>query len=205
MPADPTDIDAVKAAADLIGAYGESKPSSLHLTPDHYRDLKRSGLNTLAIDLMRVKSVRPQDIAKILNNPAIESLLEFPYPTFDDQPSYSRWRIYPPLVDAEGHKRKYHQLPGTKCRLYFLEPTRKVFADPRIPLVVVEGEKKSACAFQHGLNAVGIGGVWNWCNGESGELIEDFNFIAWVDRPVDTIFDSNIWVRQNLGQAAYAF
>jgi hypothetical protein len=90
--------------------------------------------------------------------------------------------------------------------VYFLEPVRKTFTDPRIPLFIVEGEKKCAKAFQHGLNSVGVGGCWNWCNGDgdTGELIGDFNHIALVERAVELIFDSNIWVREDLGRAVYA-
>lgn len=200
------DIAAITAAADPSAADGylDTQRPSLHLAPEHYRDLTRtSGLNAATIDLMRVKSVRPADISRITSNRGVESILEFPYSTFDGKP-FSRYKLFPPQKDSTGHKQKYHQLPDTGCHLYFLEPVRKLFTDPRIPLGLVEGEKKCAAAFQHGLNGICVAGVWSWCKSDTGELIDDFKHIAWADRSIELIFDSNIWVREDLQRGVYA-
>jgi hypothetical protein len=70
------------------------------------------------------------------------------------------------------------------------------------PVVVAEGEKKTLAAYQAGLNAVGIGGVWNWLS--NGEPIADLNLIRWDGRDVTIIPDSDVFHRVDLLRAIYA-
>jgi hypothetical protein len=51
---------------------------------------------------------------------------------------------------------KYAQSAETSARLYM--PFRVGASD----LVIAEDEKKTLAAHQEGLNADGIGGLWNW-------------------------------------------
>ncbi len=70
------------------------------------------------------------------------------------------------------------------------------------PLIVCEGEKKNLAAQQAGLNAVGIGGVWNWVS--KGSPINDIGLIDWDGREVEIVPDSDVWERQDLMRAIYA-
>ena len=57
---------------------------------------------------------------------------------------------------------------------------------------------------QHGLIAIGIGGVWNWKDRESWKGIEELQVIAFADRDVGLVFDSDTWTRDDLQRAVYA-
>ena len=171
--------------------------------PEHLADLRRSGLNDHTINMMGVRSVRPTEIDKLRNGglSGVTSVLEFPYPGAN---GFSRFKLFPPLQGKDGHKIKYLQGKGTGSHLYILPPVRAVLANPSAPLRSVEGEKKTAMGVQVGLNCFGIGGLWNWLNSETGEAIGEMDHIAWVNRPVEIIPDSDIWARPELQQPVYA-
>ena len=174
------------------------------LAPTHREDLARSGLTDATIELMGVRAVPPAHIDKLKPGgfQDVESVLEFPYLALNGNDPFSRYKLFPPLCTKDNHTMKYFQRAGTGCRLYVLEPLLKALPDPRVRLVLVEGEKKAALAVQSGYMAVGISGVWSWS--ERGEAIEDFNHIAWVDRDVDIVFDSDVWMRDDLQRALFA-
>ena len=91
---------------------------------------------------------------------------------------------------------KYAQPPKTGARLYI------PFKLNDGPFYVCEGEKKTLAAHQAGMNAVGIGGLWNWLT--NGEPIEDLKLIDWDSREVVIIPDSDVFQRQDLLRAVYA-
>jgi hypothetical protein len=74
--------------------------------------------------------------------------------------------------------------------------------DPKVQLVVTEGEKKALAATQVGLCCVALGGLWSWSHG--GRPIEDLGGIDWYERRVWLIPDSDIWTRPDLRQPVYA-
>jgi Protein of unknown function (DUF3631)/Domain of unknown function (DUF3854) len=179
----------------------------VHLHPDHLADLHRSGLTAPTIAMMGCRSVRPADIDKLLKGglKGIESALEFPYPSLTPSSvGFSRYKLWPPLVEADGGVMKYFQRKGSGCHLYILEPVKKVLSDPSINLLIVEGEKKSASAVQNGKLALGLGGIWNWLESETGNGIQELDLINWVDRHVDVSFDSDVWQKINCHRALYA-
>jgi hypothetical protein len=65
---------------------------------------------------------------------------------------------------------------------------------------VCEGEKKTLVAHQAGMNAAGIGGLWNWLT--NGEPIDDLKLIEWDDRDVVIVPDSDVFQRQLLSVTA---
>jgi hypothetical protein len=71
------------------------------------------------------------------------------------------------------------------------------------PLYVCEGEKKTIAARQHGLNAVGIGGVWNWMS--KSEPIDDLKTIEWDGRECIIIPDSDVFRRVDLLRGCHSF
>jgi hypothetical protein len=70
------------------------------------------------------------------------------------------------------------------------------------PIYICEGEKKTLAAHQAGMNAAGIGGLWNWLT--DGEPIDDLKLIEWNGRDVVIVPDSDVFQRQDLLRAVYA-
>jgi len=164
----------------------------LHLHPKHLADLRKSGLSDHTTRDAGVYSMRPRDIALFFNlrrgvPDEIESGLCFPY----QGGGFARIKLFPAL-----DKMKYSQPAGTGARLYIPFPVNDG------PVIIAEGEKKSLAAYQAGLNAVAIGGLWNWlCHGEP---IDDLNLIGWDGRELTIIPDSDVFNRRDLLRAVYA-
>jgi Domain of unknown function (DUF3854) len=160
-----------------------------HFHPDHLDDLRASGLTDEIIRSARVYSLRPRFIERFFEQvPAkINSALCFPY----QGGTFARIKLFPSLG-----KMKYAQARKTGARLYI------PFSISSGAVYVCEGEKKTLAAYQAGLNAVGIGGVWNWLS--RGEPIDDLQLIAWDGRETDIIPDSDVFGRPDLLRAIYA-
>src|SRR5215471_5856324 len=177
------------AAYRLIG----SSNLSLHFHPDHLADLRASGLSDETIRQAGVYSIRPRDIALFFSArkgvpPSIETALCFPYLGGE----FARIKLFPTFG-----KMKYAQPPKTGAHIYL--PLKVTDG----PLYVCEGEKKTLAAYQAGMNAAGIGGLWNWLT--DGEPIDDLKLIEWDGRDVVIIPDSDVFGRQDLLRAVYAF
>ncbi len=164
---------------------------SHHLHPEHLQDLRASGLSDTTIKAGGVYSLAPRFIEHFFSRRGvpreIESALCFPY----QGSTFARIKLFPSLG-----KWKYAQPPGTSARLYAPLPVKDG------PLYVCEGEKKTLAAYQHGLNAVGIGGVWNWIS--KGKPIDDLSLIEWEGRDAIIVPDSDVWDRPDLMRAIYA-
>src|SRR5437016_1637374 len=97
-----------------VGAVNKTAvTSNVALSPAHFKDLRRSGLNDETIAMMGCYSVPPAEINRLspLLKPC-ESALAFPYPGVN---SFHRYRIYPALDGM-----KYWQAPNTGVHLYIL-------------------------------------------------------------------------------------
>jgi len=164
---------------------------SLHFHPEHWEDLiVKSGLTEETIRMGRVYSLAPRFISHFFKRGVpveITSALVFPYQGGD----FARIKLFPALG-----KWKYTQPKDTSAHLYMPFPIRDG------ALIVCEGEKKTLAARQVGLNAVGIGGVWNWVS--KGEPIDDIGLIDWDGREVEIVPDSDAWERPDLMRAIYA-
>ncbi len=165
---------------------------ALRLHPAHLGDLRKSGLSDETVKAAGVYSIRPTDISHFFSRRRgvprdIESALCFPYQGGE----FARIKLFPPLG-----KMKYAQPPKTGARLYIPLPVNDG------AVVVCEGEKKTLAASQAGLNAVGMGGIWNWLT--NGNLIIDLQLIDWNDREVTVIPDSDVFRRMDLMRAVYA-
>jgi putative DNA primase/helicase len=168
---------------------GNSADLGLHLHPDHLADLRASGLSDKTIRAAGVYSLAPRVIEHFFRSvpTEVKTALCFPY----QGGGFARIKLFPPL-----EKMKYAQLPNTGARLYV------PFEVTDGPVYVCEGEKKTLAALQAGLNAAGIGGLWNWLT--NGEPIEDLKLIDWDGRDVAIIPDSDVFHRQDLLRAVYA-
>jgi len=175
---------------------------NLLLHPDHLANLKASGLTDKTIAEVNIKSLSPDEIAEIFSKKKasqLQSAMLFEYPDTDH---FYRIKLFPPLIDHEGHKQKYHQNADTRPHLYIHPSVKNLLSNPSIPLSIVEGEKKTLRAIQEGIKAIGIGGLWSWLY--NGVPLLEFDSIAWAGREVAIYPDSDIWIRPDLLDAAYA-
>jgi hypothetical protein len=125
-------------------------------------------------------------------------------------------------------QRKYLSPPGRGSMLYFSPDVDAAWLeDVRLPVVVVEGEKKTLALQRlaaHGRTdgqpprfvAAGIAGVWNWrrttkedaANGgkrDVKEPIADLARLAWEGRSVLICFDADVLVNKEVHRARWAF
>jgi len=176
---------------------------AFRLDPDHLTDLEKSGLRDDTIRIMGTYSVCSADIPKLLgwNPEKIESALVLPYPGVD---GFFRLKVFPGYKDNKGHTVKYLQPKDSSAHLYVLPSVRADLANPSVPLYFTEGEKKAAKAVQEGLACVGLGGLWNWIEKDTGKGINELDPIAWPDRKCIIVPDSDIWTRIELQRAVYA-
>jgi len=171
------------------------------LAPSHLEDLRKSGLSDETIQEAKLKSVPPRLFKEILGfNAKIESMYEIPYPGTD----FSRYKLFPPLTNREGHTKKYHQPKDSAPRLY-VPPG----FDCTAPLwLITEGEKKSLKATQDGLNCLGIGGAYSGAkkNGDGkSELIPDLQNIPWKNKTVEIIPDADFKTKDHVARGFYRF
>jgi hypothetical protein len=151
--------------------------------------------------------------------------LLFPY--FDTKTSH-RWtararvrRDHPEIEDGKP-RRKYVAAFGDKKHLYFSSGAGELLADCNISVIFVEAEKSvlAGMAWAQRTNRrvlfIGTGGCWGWRGrtgvgdnakgervNETGPLT-DFNLIAWQNRDVVILFDSNATTNFNVRRARFA-
>ncbi len=173
------------------------------LHPAHLEDLRKSGLTEDDVREAAIYSARPGDIEKLTgrNIPnSGTSALVFSYYGCDD---FTRVKLFPPLVEADGTVRRYLQRKGTGCRLYIPPAVAPALADATEPLAFVEGEKKTLAVCKAGWPAVGIGGIWNFAT--DGGLIPDIKAILLKGRIFRIIPDGETWQREDLLPAVFRF
>ncbi|AWM39109.1 hypothetical protein GobsT_26150 [Gemmata obscuriglobus] len=198
------------------------------LLPQHRADLHASGLTDGQIAACGFYSESdPEVVAGLLRGhftPAraakLGPCLAFPYHAPEGTPTgYVRLKPDRPRTRTGGDKVvKYEAPAGAPNRAYLPPGTRSALADPTVPLVLTEGEKKAAAADQHGFPCVGLSGVWAWQvkrpkdpHGRGTgprQLIPDLARVVWAGRPVVLAFDSDVasnpqvrWAEWHLAEA----
>ena len=185
------------------------------LLPQHLDDLRASGLTDETIRACRFRSDTDPHVIKALlghhlstkTAAKLGACLVLPYYGPGGEPltylgrdgearTFVRVKPDKPREDMRNDRRKvkYESPAGAPSRAYIPPTTRAALSDPSSPLLITEGEKKAACADQHGFACVGLGGVWSWQvarpKDEHGkgtgprELIPDLEAVAWTRRPV---------------------
>jgi len=193
--------------------------SDLCLLPQHVADLRRSGLSDQQIRCCAFTSMNGQhDVAEMLNweSPAksIMPVLVIPFIGADGEPTgYHRVKPDKPRKDKQGKLIKYESPKGQPNRAYFPPATRTILQDATVPLVITEGEKKSAKADQESFPTIGLVGVWGWQKkrekDEDGnavgerELIDDLAGVNWQGRQVSITFDSDTADKQEIQWAEW--
>jgi uncharacterized protein (DUF927 family) len=152
--------------------------------------------------------------------------LVFPYfwPGDTHAREYRLRRDHPDLErGADGKtkvKNKYMAPPGRGNLIYFPPGvTASMLADPAIPIVITEGEKKDLALSRFFSEreelrvVISLSGVWNW-RGTVGKetdaggkrqdvkgVISDFDRIDWHKREVEIVFDTNVKTNQVVAAA----
>ena len=169
--------------------------------PNHLADLRKSGLSDEQISTCGFRTIRDsREVANVLRWSRADKLgpcLLLPYRRPDGSliPANEFARIKPdtPRTNSKpgissGKLVKYESPKGSTLKLYFPPRTCGLLADVSLPLLLTEGEKKSAKADQEGFVCIGLGGVDAWSKkrekGPDGkkigqrELIDDFDAVA---------------------------
>jgi Domain of unknown function (DUF3854) len=184
---------------------------SLPLHPEALEDLRKSGLSDATIIEAGLHTAEAGDLARLLGlrrAREVRHALVFPYDVASDRAlsrtdeAFVRCKLFPPVSDGQGHTIRYHQRPGTPPRLYLPARARATLADPTVPLLITEGEKKALKADQEGLACLAIGGLWTWRAG--GQPIADLDRIDWCNRETLIVPDSDVWTRPDLLQPVFA-
>jgi hypothetical protein len=186
-------------------------PTSRNLHPEALDDLRRSGLDDATIAEAGLYTPAPSDLPRLLSPRLlahVRHVLVFPYDEIghgalwrrDDD--FVRCKLFPPVDDGQGHTIRYYQRGGTPPRLYIPTRARMALADPTVPLLITEGEKKALKANQEGLACVAVGGLWNWQT--AGRPIADLDRIDWYEREAVIVPESDVWTRPDLLQPVFA-
>jgi len=209
---------------DTVATVGQ-----LRLSEKHRADLRASGLTDETIDANGYQTLTSAGAITILlhwrgGTEKLGPCMAIPYFRADGTmiplAEYCRLRPDTPRVkQSEDGKPprvvKYEAPKGSSARLYFPPATCKQLADPPIPLLITEGEKKAAKAAQEGFACVGLSGVEAWSKrretGPDGrkigerELLDDFSHIPLDGREVYIVFDSDISTKPEVQRAESAF
>jgi hypothetical protein len=128
--------------------------------------------------------------------------LVLPFFDADGTPTgYVRAKPDHPRTDKEGKPVKYESPKGQPNPAYFPPGFSEKYTDSSSPLLITEGEKKSAKAVQEGFACLGLVGVYGWQRRREKdseghgvgprELIPDLEALAWAGRQVFIAFDSD--------------
>jgi len=141
--------------------------------------------------------------------------LLLPLHTTDGKIGLHVYRPDNPRVHEDRSKRDEDGLHPAKVLKYELPKFASVRVDcppaclenlknPAIPLYITEGQKKADALASAGATAVSLLGVWNFKGrNEFGgtTVLADFDFIAWNDRCVRIVFDSDVMDKPAVRQA----
>ena len=172
------------------------------LLPEH-RDYLRDLTDSTLAAAPGLESVEPSDWLK---TGGVESAIRIHYLPLQNCDPFYRDKLLPAFVDGTGKRIKYFQERGTSCRLFVPEPSVDRLQDYREPVIFIEGEFKTLYGYQAGIRCpIGVGGVWSFLDRGNGELIPELDRIAFRNREIFYIPDSDVWARQDLQQAIFEF
>src|SRR5574340_506120 len=165
------------------------------ILPHHRKDLERSGIRPETARAAGVYSeIDSGKLACILDwrklPKKMAPALVFPFTAADGRNGYAR--IKPDHPRTRGDKLvKYESPKGRPNEVYLPPGVAASISDPRAQLLLTEGEKKALGATQAGLPCLGLVGVYGWKDGKREALLPVLERIAWRDRPVFVVFDSD--------------
>ena len=109
---------------------------------------------------------------------------------------------------AEHKPHRYVQPPGSGVAAYFPllgVDWREIITDPKVPIVITEGEIKAACACKHGFRTIGLGGVWSWLSKAAcTRFLPELEKVTWANRLVYMAYDSDLRTNSKVASAVNA-
>jgi len=172
-----------------------------------YRDMRadaaRSGFNDADIEVLGFAPATAMENLRSVGED--RSGYAIPYPDLYGKPTdFFRVRLF-----GGGPKdKKYTQPSGTGMHVYFSNllpkkfgPWAGILKDPTIPLVIVEGEKKSAAMCKAGIPCIGLGGVSSFGMKMPGGLLPILKKLAAGGRKITVLFDSDIATNSQVASA----
>ena len=199
-PALPPPIQAAATDQEVLMA-----PPFTGLAEAHRRYLEERSLTSDTITISGFYSARPGDLPRLAGRtvPDATSGLVIPYPS---APDFTRVRFFPPILQADGKFQKFGQPQGTGVRAYISHQVQSVIHDSSVPLAITEGEIKALAVTQAGRPCIGLGGVWNFrCKDlPRDEMIQDLEEIAWKERIVYIVPDSDAWNKKQVLLAVFS-
>ena len=175
------------------------------LLDHHVAELRRSGLTDETSTAAGIYSeVAPANLAALLDWKKYPSkcapAIVFPFSTPNGRNGYCRVKPDRPR-QCGGKAVKYESPKGQPNQVYLRPGVGDVLADPTRVLLVTEGEKKSLCASQYGFPCLGLVGVFGWKEKNRESLLPALERVAWKDRPVYIVFDSDIATKEDVQDA----
>ena len=178
------------------------------LTAVRDADLEASGLSDPKIvKKLRLTTLLDVEQTRDLTKGAAKHAVayEIPYFDLDGKPNgYSRWKL---IATKDELDFTYYQREKTIPHIYLppLVQWKQIATDTSTRIVLTEGEKKAACGCQHGLNCIGLGGVWNWrAKKWDIDVLRDFEQFSWKAREVEVCFDGDLYSNVNVSRALSA-
>jgi hypothetical protein len=135
-------------------------------------------------------------------------------------------RLDRPFI-KDGRSVKYDRPPGSANQLFFpVGVTPEMLADPTLPVIITEGEFKAMAlwrlAWWGGVDKprflpIALSGVWNWwgtigkaydengCRIDVMGPISDLSRLIWDERPILTLFDSDLEDKELVRTAQFRF
>lgn len=160
-------------------------------------DASRSGLTAKELKSLGIAPLTKEETLEITGLVAGGSY-RIPYYTLDKRDTgFFRVRLLDGPAGFAKKKLRYWQPPKTLPELYIPHVNgitwSTIAKDTSARLYITEGEKKAACGVKHGLNMLGLGGVWSWKSKKNSiPLLEGFKAFAWKGREVCIVFDNDI-------------
>lgn len=192
-------------------ARGASSVKTRDLTRLFAAKLSGSALDARAARRLRFSLETASAVAK--RGPGFDARGGFVIPYFDlagrVDPTFFRVRYLEAptgFAAAAEKERRYAQPAGTAPRAYLpplLErPWRAIAADPKLGVVLTEGELKAASAAALGFPTIGLGGVYAFRSARLGiELLPELEAFEWRERRVTIIYDSDLASNPQVAQA----
>src|SRR5215218_277841 len=179
------------------------------LADHHRRMLEASGISREVIDSRGYFTVeRKTDVAKLGFGPSLQYAPTLAIPVHGVVPGEAPWYMHRPdeTPIKDGRERKYLIPAGRKMAVDVHPLVHSGLGNPRHPLFVTEGPKKTDALISAGAKAVvGLAGVWNWrgSNGAGGKLLlPDWEWVALKGgRQVYIVFDSDVLLKEQVHQA----
>jgi hypothetical protein len=183
------------------------------LFPQHQKLLRASAISPDVARQRNYQSVDTKSRLESIDIPKAHRLVPgLLIPVYGPQSSNGEaatWQYRPdnPRIDAKGRPAKY--VTAMRGMVVDVPPgVRPHIGDPSRPLFITEGIRKVDSAVSHGIDCLGVLGVWNWRGGNANggtTALAVWEYIALNGRDVYLCFDSDVMVNPKVRSALLRF